>query len=233
MNILIVGAGEVGYHLASVLSREEHRVTVVDADPTKAQRLMEALDVHAHVGDATRAEVLTQCGAPKADLCVVVTGDDRINMLCCVLARSLGSKRIVLRLKDIKQLSGYSTFYKRALGFDVVISTEELAADEIVNGVREQNALEVESFAEGRVQLRRLRLRVESELTSEPLADLRLPAGVLVVAVIRGQGFFMPRGDTELAVSDQIYVLGTSTDLDALELMAGAKPHGRRSVVLG
>ena len=232
MNILIVGAGEVGYHLAQVLSREEHRVTVVDADPKKAQRLMESLDVQVHVGDATRADVLTTCGAPKADLCVAVTGEDRINMLVCVLAHNLGSRRVVLRLKDMGQLSGYSSFYKHTLGFDVVISTEELAADEIVNAVREQNALEVESFAEGRVQLRRLRLRVESELTSEELADLRLPAGVLVVAVLRPPAFFMPRGDTHLAVGDQIYVLGTAVDLDELELMAGAKPHGRRSVVL-
>lgn len=232
MNILIVGAGEVGSHLASVLSREDHRVTVVDSDPKKARRLMETLDVQAHVGDATRAEVLTKCGAPKADLCVVVTGYDRANMLVCTLAHHLGSKRVVLRLKDTSQLLSYSYFYKRALGYDVVISTEELAADEIVNAVREQNALEVESFAEGAVQLRRLRLRVESEVTSEPLTDLRLPAGVLIVAVMRGPDFFMPKGDTQLAVDDQIYVLGTSQDLDVLDVMSGAQPHGRRSVVL-
>jgi trk/ktr system potassium uptake protein len=232
MNILIVGAGEVGYHLASVLSREEHRVTVVDSDPTKARRLMESLDVQAHVGDATRAEVLTTCGAPKADLCVAVSGEDRVNMLACVLARHLGSKRVVLRLKDTAQLSGYEYFYKRTLGFDVVISTEELAADEIVNAVREQNALEVESFAGGVVQLRRLRLRVESEVTSEPLSDLRLPAGVLVVAVMRGSDFFVPKGNTQLAADDQIYALGTSSDLDVLDRMTGAQPQGRRSVVL-
>jgi trk system potassium uptake protein TrkA len=232
MEILIVGAGEVGTHLASVLSREEHRVTVVDNDPRRARRLLESLDVQAHVGDATRADILTACGSAKADLCVAVTSEDRVNMLVSVLSRGLGAQRVVLRLKDMSQLAGYANYYKQVLGYDVVLSTEELAADEIVNSVREQNALEVESFAEGRVQMRRLRLRQESELTSEPLADQRLPAGVLVVAVARASELFVPDGETQLALEDQVYVVGTTTELDAFARLSGAPPQGRRSVVL-
>ncbi len=232
MDIVIVGAGEVGYHLADILSREEHRVSVLDSDPEKAGRLMEALDVQALVGDGTRVELLTRAGASKADLVVAVTQDDRTNMLACLLAKSLGAKRGILRLKDITRLEGYRYFYKQTLGFDVVLSTDELAAEEIVGTVRQHRALEVESFADGRVQLRRLRMREEGELTSDSLAGLRLPKGLLIVAVVRKEQFFVPSGDDQLVVDDQVYVIGRGPDLDQFELLAGAPKIGRRSVVI-
>ncbi len=232
MDIVIVGAGEVGHHLADILSREDHRVSVVDPDPEQAQRLMEALDVQVLVGDGTRVEVLTKAAAQKADLLVAVTHDDNVNMLACALAKQLGAKRIILRLKDITRLEGYRYFYKNTLGFDVVLSTDELAADEIVGTVRQHRALEVESFADGRVQLRRLRIREEGELTSETLAALRLPSGLLVVAVSRKEEFFLPGGDDRLMVDDQVYLMGRGPDLDQFELLAGAPKLGRRAVVI-
>lgn len=232
MNIVIVGAGEVGHHLADILSREDHSVSVIDPDPAKARRMTESLDVQALVGDGTRADVLTQAGASKADLVVAVSDEDRVNMLACLLSKRLGAKRVILRLKDTSRLEGYRYFYKQALGFDVVLSTAELAAEEILSTVRERHALEVETFADGRVQLRRLRLREESELTAEPIASLRLPAGVLVVAVSRKDKFFVPSGEDQMAVEDQIYIIGEARDCDAFERMAGEKMSWKRSVVI-
>jgi len=232
MDIVIVGAGEVGYHLGDILSREEHRVSVIDSDPEQGKRMQESLDVQVLTGDGTRVETLTKAGASKADLLVAVTQSDEANMLACLLGHNLGARRVILRLKDITRLSGYRYFYKQALGFDVVLSTDELAAEEIIGTVRQHRALEVESFADGRVQLRRLRIREEGELTSEPLAQLRLPRGLLVVAVSRKEQFFLPTGDDQLAVEDQVYLIGRGPDLDRFELLAGAPKLGRRSVVI-
>jgi trk system potassium uptake protein TrkA len=114
----------------------------------------------------------------------------------------------------------------------VVLSTDELAAEEILGTVRQQRALEVESFADGRVQLRRLRIREEGELTADSLAGLRLPRGLLVVAVSRKEQFFVPSGADQLAVDDQVYLIGRGADLDQFELLAGAPRIGRRSVVI-
>ena len=232
MNIVIVGAGEVGQHLASILSREEHSVSVVDSDPVKARRLTESMDVQSLVGNGTWAKVLTEAGASKADLVVAVSDRDHVNMLACLVSKRLGAKRVILRLRDTRPLDGYRNFYKQTLGFDVVLSTQELAAEEILATVRERHALEVETFAEGRVQLRRLRLREESELTSESISGLRLPAGVLIVAVARGDRFFMPTGDDTLALKDQIFIIGEGRDCDAFERMAGEKLVWNRSAVI-
>ncbi len=232
MDIVIIGAGEVGSHLADILSREGHRVSVVDARPEKGKRLMESMDVQAVIGDGSSADTLNSAGASKADLVVAVTNNDMVNMLGCLAAKHLGARRVILRLRETKRLLGYRYFYKRSLGFDVVLSTQELAAEEIAATVREQHALEVESFADGRVQLRRLRIRQESELTSETLAQLRLPGGLLVAAVMRKNNFFVPTGETQLAAEDQIYVIGRAPDLDEFELLSGARKLGRRSVVI-
>lgn len=232
MNIVIIGAGEVGQHLAGVLSREEHSVTVVDPDPTKSRKLTESLDVQSLVGDGTRADTLTDAGASAADLVIAVSDDDRVNMLTSVIAKKLGASRVIIRLKDTRVLADYRYFYKDALGFDVVLSTEELVAEELLGLVRERHALEVQSFANGQVQLRRLRLKEDSELTRKPLGELKLPSGVLVAAVSRGGQLTVPSGSDELLGKDQVYVLGSSKDLDRFERLAGEKVEWKRSVVI-
>ncbi len=232
MDIVIVGAGEVGYHLADILSREEQRVSVVESDAAKCQRMIETLDVQVLEGDGTRVEALTRAGASKADLLVAVTQSDRSNLLACILARNLGAKRVILRLKDISLLEGYRYFYKRTFGFDAVLSTDELVAEEVVGTVRQHRALEAESFADGKVQLRRLRIGEEGQLTSDTLVGLKLPPGLLIAAVARKEKFFVPGGDDQLAVEDQVYLIGRGSDLDQFELLAGAPKLGRISVVI-
>ncbi len=232
MNIVIVGAGEVGRHLAKILSQDKHAVSIIDTDPVKARTLTESLDVQALVGDGTRADVLNKAGASKADLVVVVSDKDRVNMLASLVAKQLGAMRVIIRLHDTRPLEGYDYFYKQALGFDVVLSTEVLASKYIIEMVRQHHALEVETFAEGRVHLRRFPLREESELTSEPLQGLRLPAGVLVVAVNRNGMLFMPKGEDTLLVKDQIFIIGAASDCDAFERLAGERSAFRRAAVI-
>ncbi|MEO1700109.1 MAG: Trk system potassium transporter TrkA [Planctomycetota bacterium] len=230
--IVIVGAGEVGEHVADILSREKHAVTIVDPDPAKSRKLSESYDVEALVGDGTRADTLTGAGASGADLVVAVSDDDRVNMLASVVAKKLGATRVIVRLKDTEVLSDYRYFYKDALGFDVVLSTEELAAEAILGTVRERHALQVERFADGKVQLRQLAIRAESGLTAQPLEGVKLPPGVLVVAAIQKRKLVVPSGADQLHVGDRVYVLGSATDLDSFERMAGEDVAWRRTAVI-
>jgi trk system potassium uptake protein TrkA len=232
MDITVIGAGEVGFHLADILSREEHRVSVIDTDPVKARRIMESLDVQVVLGDATDMGVLSKAGVSQCDLFVAVTDDDKSNMLTSVLAKQMGAKRIIMRLRDMDRLHDYRYFYKQALGFDVVLSTEEFAAQEIVNTVREHHALEVENFAGGRVQTRRYRIEENSQLAGRTLAELELPPGVLIAAAARGDQFTIPTGEYQLSMGEQVWVIGKQHALDAFEVSCGAPASHRRSVVL-
>jgi trk system potassium uptake protein TrkA len=232
LKIVIVGAGEVGQHIAGILSREQHAVTIVDPDPSKSRKLAESFDLQTSMGDGTRADVLMDAGASTADLVVAVADDDHVNLLASVIAKRLGAKRVIVRLKDTRILDSYHYFYKDALGFDVEISVEQLAAEKVLEMVREHHALEVESFANGKVQLRRLPLRTASELTSAPLGAVRMPTGALVAAISRQGELMVPSGDSELKVGDQLYLMGTKKGLDAFEKTAGEKVVFKRSVVI-
>ena len=232
LKIVIVGAGEVGQHIAGILSREQHAVTIVDPDPSKSRKLAESFDLQTYRGDGTRADVLMDAGASTADLVVAVADDDHVNLLASVIAKRLGARRVIVRLKDTRILDSYHYFYKDTLGFDVEISVEQLAAEKVLEMVREHHALEVESFANGKVQLRRLPLRTASELTSAPLGEVRMPSGVLVAAISRRGELDVPSGDAELMVGDQLYLIGTTKGLDAFEKTAGEKVVFKRSVVV-
>ncbi|MDE0896490.1 MAG: Trk system potassium transporter TrkA [Planctomycetota bacterium] len=232
MDIVIIGSGEVGHHLAEVLSKGEHRVSIIDQDPVRIRELEESLDVQAILGDATYAEVLMGAGVPKAGLVVAATDNDQVNMLACTLSRKLGAKRIILRIKDTARVKDYGFFYKGCLGYDVLLSTEELAAEKVLRTVATNHALEVESFAGGRVQLRRLRLGSDSELTGTELMKLRLPPGVMIVAVIRKREVSVPGGSFVLEVDDHLYVVGKRDSLDEFEALAGEPVKLRRKVVI-
>lgn len=232
MNIVIIGSGEVGHHLAEVLSKGAHHVSVIDVEPERIRELQESLDVQAVQGDATIAEDLTLAGVPRADLVVAATNTDMVNMLACVLSKRLGAKRVVLRVKDTQRLEGFRFFYKGALGYDVVFSTEELAAEAVLRTVVTNQALEVETFAGGQVQLRRLRVGPDSDLIGRPLAKLRLPEAVMVVAVIRERDLTVPGGAFELLANDHVYVVGKRAGLDEFEALAGEPVKVRRKVVI-
>lgn len=232
MDIVIIGSGEVGHHLADVLSKGQHRVSVIDKDPERIRELQESLDVQAVPGDATVAEALTLAGVPKADIVVAATDNDLVNMMACILSKKLGAKRVILRIKDTARVDGFRFFYKGALGYDVLFSTEELAAEAVLRTVATNHALEVETFAGGQVQLRRLRVGPDSELLGRPLSTLRLPAGVMLVATIRKNVVAVPGGSFVLESSDHVYVVGKRDNLDEFEALAGEPVKVRRKVVI-
>jgi trk system potassium uptake protein TrkA len=233
MKILIVGLGEVGSHLAKVLSADEgHRVTVVDTDAHRLKRVSEALDVKAVHGDGSRPDVLDRAGADAVHLLLAVANDDNVNMLTCLFAKRMGAKRTVLRIKDLTPFAGFRTFFRKNLQFDVVLSLEHLAAEEIVKSLLQNQAVAVENFADGKIQLRRLRLADGSGLLDVPLRDLKMPAGVLVAAIDREHEVLIPGGADALRAGDEVLVLGEPKGIASFEKKAGVRAKSLRSVVI-
>ena len=208
MDVLIVGLGEVGSHLAKVLSREGKSVTVLDSDSHRLRRVSDALDVHAIHGDGSRPDSLDLAGAATADLLLAVSNDDRVNMLTCLFGKRMGAKRTVLRVKDLGSVRRNRTFFKKNVQYDLVLSLEDLAAEETVKTLRQHQAVGVENFADGRIQLRRLRLSAESPLIGTPVKELKMPVDVLIVAIDRNHEILIPGGDDELRVGDEVFALG-------------------------
>lgn len=231
VNILIVGLGEVGTHLAKVLSKD-HAVTVIDASRDRIRRVADQLDVKAVHGDGAQPHVLDVADAPLADLLLAVSNDDNVNMLTCLFGKRMGAKRTVLRLRDVGPFKKARTFFRKNLMYDLMLCLDEIAAEEVVKTIRQNSAVGVETFADGKIQMRRLRLTEDSRFTGVAVKDLKIPQGVLITAIDRDQQVIIPGGADVLQAGDDVFVLGDPKSIAAMEKKSGVKPTYLRKVVL-
>ncbi|MEY4674093.1 MAG: Trk system potassium transporter TrkA [Planctomycetota bacterium] len=232
MNILIVGLGEVGSYLAKVLSTEGHAVTVVDPNLDRIRRVADLLDVQVVQGDGSRPDVLDKADAPTADVVLAVSNDDRVNMLTSLFGKRMGSKRVVLRLRDTSSLLRMRTFFKRNLEYDLLLTLDDLAAQEVLKHVREKQVLAVESYSDGRIQLHRVKAVPGSDLIGCSLKSLGIPKGMLVAAIDRAHDVIIPSGDDKILADDEVFLLGEPKIVGAFEKRHGMESTCFRNVVV-
>ena len=232
MNILIVGLGEVGSYLAKVLSTEGHSITVIDPDRDRIRRVADLLDVQAVHGDGSRPDVLDRADVHSCDLLLAVAQDDKVNMLTTLFGKRMGAKKTVLRLHDTSAVRRSQTFFRKNLGYDLLLSLDDLAAEEIVKVARQSAALGVENFAEGKVQMRRFKLEDGGPFTGQQVKDVKLPAGVLITAIDRDHDVIVPGGGDDLRAEDELLVLGEPKAIASFEKRLGGKKQRARNVVV-
>jgi trk system potassium uptake protein len=232
MNILIVGLGEVGSYLAKVLSTEGHSITVVDPDRHRIRRVADLLDVRAVHGDGSRPDVLDRAEAHSTDLLLAVANDDKVNMLTTLFGKRMGAKKTILRLHDTSAVRRSRTFFRKNLHYDLLMSLDDLAAGEIVKVVRQSAAFGGESFAEGKVQMRRFVLQDGGPYTGQLVKDIKMPAGTLIAAIDRDHEVIVPGGDDDLRVGDELFVLGEHKAIASFEKKIGGNKQATRNVVV-
>ena len=148
MNIVIVGDGKVGYTLAEQLSKEGHDITLIDRNSAALQRTVEALDVIGIVGNGASYDVQIEAGVDRADLLVAVTSQDEVNMICCLLARKLGAKHTIARIRNTEYYR-QMRLLKDELGLSLTINPEQATAQEIARLISFPFAISMGSFARG------------------------------------------------------------------------------------
>ena len=172
MKILIAGAGEVGYELGKVLSEEHHDVTILDQRQSCLQRVIQNLDVLTVEGNATSPNSLVEAGAKSADLMVAVTSVDEVNIIASMMAKRLGVKKAIARVRNDELSQKDSPLSPSELGIDVLIHPEEAAASEIHLLVKRASASDIVSLADDRLQLVGVRIEQGSKVINKPLQDL-------------------------------------------------------------
>lgn len=230
MRIFIVGAGEVGVHIASELAREgRHDLVVIERDSTKVAELQSSLDILAIVGDGCNPELLEARGVSKADLFFAVSNDDAVNMLAALTARSLGAGRCIVRIG--RTYLGSNPLLARDENI-LPLFPERLVAEEVLALTRVPGASKARFFAEGRLVLVQVRPSPEADIYGRPLREMRGPEGWILTGLHRADGTFIPRGDTVLRRGDPIYAVGRTETVSAFLDSLGVTSRPVRRVVI-
>jgi trk system potassium uptake protein TrkA len=230
MKIFIVGAGEVGVHIASSLRHEGHDLVVIERDPKKVSVLQSSLDILAVVGDGCNPALLKNHGIADADLFFAVSNRDSVNLLSALTARSLGAKRCVVRVGD--PALGNSPLLKKDKEI-VQLYPERLVAEEIFSLTRVPGAGKARFFGDGRLVLLQARPSLDAEIYGRPLKEIDGPQNWILTGIHRAAGTVIPRGDTVLRPGDLLYAVGPTDGIPEYLASIGVESTATKRVVIG
>ncbi len=234
MYVIIVGAGEVGCYLATILVEEGHDVAIVEANEDLCRQLEGDLDCLVVNGSGVNRSVLLQAGIKKADLVISVTEVDEVNLVSSMIANRMGKEPLtVARVREVEHYQG-GTLQAKDMGLSLLVGPEKSVADQVVGQLSFDGSGEIRSVADGRLVLLELPLSADSPLCHETLASLRdtFPEPSLVVGVSGKDGLRIPRGDDILLKDERADVLTTPDNIDEFLILSGKPWHHVRHVLI-
>ena len=213
MDIIIVGCGKVGSALAEVLS-DEHNVTIIDKKESLVEAASNDFDVMGIVGNCLQTEVLEEANVAKANIIIAVTASDEVNILSCLIAKRMGARHCIARVRS-PEFDKQLVFMREELGISMMVNPDYNAANEIAKVLRYPEAINIESFAKGRVDLAEIRITSGSILDGVALSQLsrRLRLDVLICAVQRGDELTIPNGNFVLRAGDKIHMTASHSNM--------------------
>ena len=232
MRIIIIGAGKVGYFLAENLCKQNH-VTIIDRNMNALRKAEENLDVLCIKGSGVSTSVLLEAGIKQANLLIAVTSTDEVNMVCCLTGKKLGAAQTIARIRDPEYAQELSLL-KEELDLDMVVNPEQAAADEIARSMNFSTAMNVESFAKGRVRLVEIKITKDMALAGMKLNDIpsRFSSQILIGVIVRGEDIIIPDGEKVIEEDDSIYVIGKSSNIYSFCKLVGKSPVKLKNVMI-
>lgn len=213
MDIIIVGCGKVGSALAEELC-EEHNITVIDRNEDLISSVINDFDVMGIVGNCICTDILEEANIAKTSIFIAVTDSDEVNILSCMIARNMGARHCIARVRN-PEFDRQLVFMRDRLGISMMVNPDYNAANEIAKVLRYPEAINIDSFAKGRVELAEIRINSGSILENVVLSQLskRLRLDVLICAVQRGDELIIPNGNFMLRADDKIHVTASHSSM--------------------
>lgn len=218
MNIIIVGCGKIGKNLISSLKEEKFDIIAIDNNYEVVDDVSNTYDVMTAQGSGTDADTLIQANIKNCELLIATTGSDEINMLTCMLAKQLGAKHTVARVRSPEYNVKGSSVITKNLQLAMVINPEMLAAEEIYNIIKLPAAAKIETFSRRHLKMLEMKVKPEYLINNQPLKDLRSKIPFLICCVQREDKTYIPDGNFIINAGDRIAIIAAENDLhDLLE----------------
>ncbi len=230
MKIIIEGAGDVGSHLAKMLSHEGGDITVIDCDEGRIGQLSQAADVATVSGDLSSIETLKEAGVEDADLFIAVNPrvDQSVNIVSALLAKKLGTKRVTARISDEDYLEPENKLMFKEMGIDLLFYPEKIASEEIIDLLKHTATTDSMDFARGKLRLAVFRLDEDSPLIDMKVAEFTAAVSAAdaktqfrIVAIARHEETIIPKYDTRFKLNDHIYIIARRDGLEHLMKFIG------------
>ena len=213
MKIIVVGGGKVGSALCRSLVAEKHDVILIEQNEAVLNRITKRYDIMGIVGNGANFKILEQADVEHCDIFIAMTEHDEVNMVSAVLAKRMGAKETIVRVRNPEYSNSYFK-EKNILGFSLIVNPELLAARYIANIIEFPNALSVERFANGRVSLMEFKVKQNSDLCQMTMSQFRKKFGnVLICAINRNGQLLIPDGEITILQNDIIYVIGNRVEV--------------------
>lgn len=236
MNIIIVGCGKVGQKLIERLSNEEeHNITAIDIDHNVIVDTTGKYDVLGVTGGGTNIDVLNEAGIENADLLIAVTGSDEFNLLTCLVAKKAGHAKMIARVRK-PEYSKQVHMFKEDLGLAMIINTEQASANEIARSLRFPSAIQIDTFAKGRVEILKFRVQEKSVLDNMKVVDItqKLSCDILVCGVEREEQVFIPDGNFVIKSGDLVSIVASyKNGADFFKKIGVKTNHVRDTIIVG
>ncbi len=234
MKIIIAGCGKIGTTLISSLVSEGHDIVAIDNNTSVISELTNIYDVMGICGNGVDSDILEEAGVSETDLFVAVAGSDELNMLSCFLARKMGAKYTIARIRNPEYNDKSLSFMRQQLELSMAINPERLAAHELFNILKFPSAVKIETFSRRYLEIIEIRLKEDSFLDGVKLSDIRskFNAKVLVCCIQRGEDVFIPNGNFVLNSGDKIGITASHTELQKLFKGSGQMQKQAKDVIL-
>lgn len=210
MEIIIIGCGKVGLSLAEQLGKEDHNLVMVDTSAERIQNISEDVDAMKLIGNGASISTQIEAGIQTADILIAVTGSDELNLLCCLIAKRAGHCHTIARVRN-PVYSNEIEFIKKQLGISMIINPELATATEISRLLRFPSAIKIDTFAKGRLELLKFKIKPEFHLDGLRVMDVdsQLRCDVLFCGVERGETVDIPDGTFILRNGDIVSIIAS------------------------
>ncbi len=235
LNIVIVGAGEVGFNLAKSLSKEDHSITVIDINPQKCLRLQNSVDAKVVEGDGTSQRLLASIEMDKVDYVLALTRIDEVNLVASQMTSKMGAKHVICRLRNTEYIHKDAVVSPSDFNISYVTYPEMAAKNDIEHIIKKGSEDEVHEFKEGRLNMIGFHLEADSPLVGRSVSETELSNPYIphkLALIYRDDESFIPHSDTTYQNGDYIYVVAKSEDISEVQKMTGNPNYEIKNIMI-
>ncbi len=235
MRIIIAGAGEVGTHLAKMLSNENHEIILIDTEQDRLKPIDTSLDVLTHEGSATSIKILQDSLSKKTDLFIAVTHAEDTNITASILAKRFGAIKTIARIDNIDYLEHSTLDFFKSIGIDSLIYPELIAAREVLGLLHETGATDFMEFSGGKLAMYVQKLDEKAPIINKTLQEISLMQRTdkyRAVAIKREGTTIIPRGNEQFHLGDLVYVISTHGGIEDMMKSSGKENFEAKSIMI-